>query len=77
MPVRGNSVLIDHGAGVVSGYHHLQEATVSAGDRVQPGDHIASMGSTGLSTGPHLHWELSIYGVNVDPFTWTSNEFRP
>ncbi len=77
MPIRGNSVLIDHGAGVVTGYHHLQEFAVSAGQVVEPGDVIAKMGSTGFSTGPHLHWEMTIYGVNVDPMTWTKRAFSP
>ncbi len=77
MPIRGNTVLLDHGAGVVTGYHHLLEATVEVGDIVQTGDEIALMGSTGLSTGPHLHWEMTIYGVNVDPVTWTERTFMP
>ncbi len=77
MPLRGNSVLIDHGAGVVSGYHHLYEWSVEVGDEVEPGDLVGLMGTTGLSSGPHLHWELVIYGVNVDPMTWTEVEFAP
>lgn len=77
MPIRGVTVLIDHGAGVVTGYHHLLEASVPTGTRVQTGDVIALMGSTGLSTGPHLHWEMTIYGVNVDPDTWTRRSFLP
>lgn len=77
MPIRGNSVLLDHGAGVVTGYHHLQEATVDVGDLVVTGDEIALMGSTGFSTGPHLHWEMTIFGVNVDPMTWTRQVFLP
>jgi murein DD-endopeptidase MepM/ murein hydrolase activator NlpD len=77
MPLRGNSVLIDHGAGVVSGYHHLYEWSVEVGDDLEPGDLVGLMGTTGLSSGPHLHWELLIYGVNVDPMTWTEMEFEP
>ncbi len=77
MPIRGNSVLLDHGAGVVTGYHHLLEATREVGDFVEEGDEIAKMGSTGFSTGPHLHWEMTIYGVNVDPLTWTREIFLP
>lgn len=77
MPIRGNTVLVDHGAGVVTGYHHLLEITTEAGARVEAGEVIALMGSTGLSTGPHLHWEMTIYGVNVDPVTWTERPFRP
>lgn len=76
-PIRGLSVLIDHGSGVMSGYHHLNNALVKPNDVVQAGNPIAHMGSTGFSTGPHLHWEMTVYGVNVDPFTWTTQAFRP
>jgi murein DD-endopeptidase MepM/ murein hydrolase activator NlpD len=77
MPIRGNTVLLDHGAGVVTGYHHLLEIVVEVGQQVVQGELIARMGSTGLSTGPHLHWEMTIYGINVDPDTWTRVPFRP
>jgi len=77
MPIRGNSVLVDHGAGVVTGYHHLLRVDVQAGRDVSAGDQIGRMGSTGFSTGPHLHWEMTVYGVNVDPMTWTERVFLP
>jgi hypothetical protein len=77
MPIRGNSVLVDHGAGVVTGYHHLLEWGVEVGQMVAAGEEIAKMGSTGFSTGPHLHWEMTIYGVNVDPMTWVGRGFGP
>lgn len=77
MPIRGNTVLVDHGAGVVTGYHHLQEIEVEVGQMVGAGEEIALMGSTGFSTGSHLHWEMTIYGVNVDPMTWTTRVFLP
>ena len=77
MPIRGNSVLVDHGAGVVTGYHHLLEWNVEVGQMVEAGEIIAKMGSTGFSTGPHLHWEMTIYGVNVDPMTWVGHSFGP
>jgi len=75
MPIRGNSVIVDHGGGVKTGYHHLQAILVEVGQAVTPGMVLGEMGSTGLSTGPHLHWELTIYGVNVDPITWTEVDF--
>ncbi|MQC47922.1 MAG: M23 family peptidase [Chloroflexi bacterium] len=77
MPIRGNTVLLDHGAGVVTGYHHLLEIVAEVGQEVEQGELIARMGSTGLSTGPHLHWEMTIYGINVDPDTWTHVPFAP
>lgn len=76
-PIRGLSVIIDHGAGVKSGYHHLEAALVKPDDMVEAGTPIARMGTSGYSTGPHLHWEVTVYGVNVDPFTWTKQAFRP
>jgi murein DD-endopeptidase MepM/ murein hydrolase activator NlpD len=68
--VRGNAVVIDHGNGVFTGYWHMQELAVKPGDRVEAGDLLGRVGSTGLSTGAHLHWELRINGVAVDPLQW-------
>lgn len=76
-PIRGLSVILDHGAGVKSGYHHLEAALVQPDDLVEAGTLIGRMGTSGYSTGPHLHWEVTVYGVNVDPFTWTKEAFRP
>ncbi len=67
LTVRGISVILDHGAGLFTGYWHLQEALVAPGETVQAGDPIGLVGTTGRSTGEHLHWELRIYGVAVDP----------
>ena len=77
MPIRGVSVIVDHGAGVKTGYHHLQSAAVTVGQHVQAGDQIGAVGESGLATGPHLHWELTVWGVNVDPLTWTIVDFTP
>ncbi len=68
--VRGNAVIVDHGSGVFTGYWHLQAIGVRAGERVEPGQLLGEVGSTGLSTGAHLHWELRINGVAVDPLQW-------
>jgi murein DD-endopeptidase MepM/ murein hydrolase activator NlpD len=65
--VRGNAVVIDHGGGVFSGYWHLSEIKVTPGQTIALGDIIGLSGNTGLSTGAHLHWELRIYGIAVDP----------
>ncbi len=77
MPIRGISVILDHGAGVKSGYHHLQSVAVAEGDEVRAGEQIGAVGETGLATGPHLHWELTVWGVNVDPVGWTLKDFTP
>ena len=68
--VRGNAVVLDHGNGVFTGYWHMQELAVQQGDRVEPGQLLGLVGSTGLSTGAHLHWELRVNGVPVDPLQW-------
>lgn len=65
--VRGNSVVIDHGGGVFTGYWHLSEIFVAVGQAVAVGEALGLVGTTGLSTGNHLHWEMRIYGVAVDP----------
>jgi len=75
LTVRGSAVIIDHGLGVYSGYYHLSEIAVEAGQEVERGDPIGEVGSTGLSTGPHLHWEIRVTGVYVDPLQWTRQEF--
>ena len=63
----GNTVVIDHGGGVSSLYAHLSQVTVSPGDLVRPLDRVGNIGSTGLSTGPHLHFEIRLNGTPVDP----------
>ncbi len=75
LAVRGNAVVIDHGWGVYSGYWHLSEIQVTVGQPVQPGDQLALSGNTGLSTGAHLHWDMRIRGLNVDPLQFTNRAF--
>ena len=58
---------IDHGNGIVTRYGHAQEVVVSPGQVVQRGQIIAFMGSTGFSTGPHVHYEVRIDGEPVNP----------
>jgi murein DD-endopeptidase MepM/ murein hydrolase activator NlpD len=71
--VRGNAVMVDHGAGVFTAYHHLSSIAVQRGDLVEPGQAIGGIGATGLVTGPHLHWEVVIRGVEVDGEIWLEN----
>jgi murein DD-endopeptidase MepM/ murein hydrolase activator NlpD len=67
---RGNGVLIDHGGGVFSGYYHMSEVFVEVGLVVNIGDFLGRVGATGLATGPHLHWEIIVHGITVDPVQW-------
>jgi len=71
LTVRGNAVIIDHGLGIHSGYYHLSEINVQEGQQVKKGDVVGKVGDTGLATGPHLHWEIRVNGINVDPAQWT------
>jgi murein DD-endopeptidase MepM/ murein hydrolase activator NlpD len=63
----GNMVTIDHGFGMVTRYGHIHKFLKHKGDRVKRGDVIALVGNTGRSTGPHLHYEVRLNGVPVDP----------
>lgn len=68
--LHGNTVGIDHGQGVASIFIHLNSINVQEGDIVEAGQVIATVGSTGASTGPHLHWGLYVNGIAVDPTPW-------
>ena len=70
LDVRGNMVILDHGVGVFSGYAHLSEFRVAAGDVVLKGQVVGLSGATGLVSGPHLHWEMVVGGVFVDGLRW-------
>src|SRR5262249_22115648 len=63
----GNAVILDHGDSVATLYGHMVSVAVKAGQHVEEGDVIGYVGSTGNSTGPHLHFEVRIHGVTVDP----------
>jgi murein DD-endopeptidase MepM/ murein hydrolase activator NlpD len=66
----GNFTLIDHGGGLATGYGHQSRIGVSIGQHVSTGEVIGYVGSTGASTGPHLHWEVRVNGNPVDPMGW-------
>lgn len=63
----GNEVVVDHGYGVATVYGHNSQLIVKAGEKVSRGQIIARVGSSGRSTGPHLHYEVLVHGVPVDP----------
>lgn len=63
----GNIVIIDHGAGIYSMYFHMQKVYVKINSRVSKGDIIGTVGDTGIATGPHLHWQMNVYKIPVNP----------
>ncbi len=63
----GKTIVVDHGFGLTTRYAHLSKILVKKGDNVSSYDHIGDVGSTGRSTGPHLHFEVRIRGKAVDP----------
>jgi murein DD-endopeptidase MepM/ murein hydrolase activator NlpD len=75
LTVRGNTTIIDHGQGVYSAYFHQKEIQVLVGDKVSAGDLIGLIGSTGRVTGPHLHWEIWVNGVQVQPLDWLDTQY--
>jgi murein DD-endopeptidase MepM/ murein hydrolase activator NlpD len=76
LAVRGNATILDHGWGVYTGYWHQARILVQEGDVVVAGQQIGTVGSTGLSTAAHLHWEMWVNGVRVDPMPWVRTPFR-
>jgi murein DD-endopeptidase MepM/ murein hydrolase activator NlpD len=75
LTVRGNATIIDHGWGVYSGYWHQKEIKVKVGDQVKAGQLIGLIGATGRVTGPHLHFEMIVNGIQVEPVDWLSQVY--
>ena len=72
--VRGGAVIINHGLGLFSGTYHLQEVLVQRDQSIEEGQLIGKVGSTGLSTGNHLHWDLLVGGIWVNPQAWLDTD---
>lgn len=64
----GNTICIEHGYGLKTWYYHMDSLDVRAGDTVKKGQIIGTVGSTGFSTGPHLHWAASVFDVYINPW---------
>jgi len=75
LTVRGGYTVIDHGWGVYSAYGHQSEIRVQVGDHVEAGQLIGLIGKTGRVDGPHLHWEVWVNGILVNPVEWLKNNF--
>lgn len=74
IPLSGNAVLVDHGLGVFTTYMHMSSIAVEVGQRVRKGEVVGTVGSTGVTTGPHLHWGLRVNGLYVDPLLWVTRK---
>ncbi len=72
----GTSIVVSHGYGLVTRYGHLASAKVRVGQRVKRGQVIGQVGSTGRSTGPHLHYEVLVHRRHVDPVKYILEEYR-
>ena len=70
LALTGGSVLVDHGYGVVSAYFHLSKVLVTPGETLAQGQDLGISGNSGLSNGPHLHFELRLRGNSVAPDPW-------
>lgn len=72
----GNTVAIDHGCGLISLFYHLDDfAKIEVGDRLVKGNPIGTIGKTGYATGYHLHWEMRLANIPVEPMEWTTSIF--
>ncbi len=72
--ITGNTIIIDHGWNVYSAYSHLSQINVNIGEQVDRGQKIGEIGSTGFSTGPHLHWTIKVYSEYVNPKSVVNNK---
>ncbi len=72
----GNTVVVDHGHGVLSLFYHLDDfADIEVGQKIAQGNPVGTLGKTGYATGYHLHWEMRVNNMQVDPMQWTKDTF--
>lgn len=71
----GGTIVIDHGQGVHTLYFHLSKFLAKVGQQVEKGEIIALSGNSGISSGPHLHWGMSVHDLRIDPAQWTRVAF--
>lgn len=77
LQLTGNTVVIEHGFGIKSWYYHMNSLSVAVDDMVGQGDMIGTVGTTGFSTGPHLHFGMSVNNVWINPWTAFETEMLP
>ena len=70
----GGTMVLDHGQGIHTLYFHLSKFIAEVGDMVKLGDVLALSGNSGISSGPHLHWGMSVHNLRVDPMQWVKYE---
>jgi len=72
----GNTIVVDHGFGILSMFFHLENfADIKVGDKIAQGNPVGTLGKTGYATGYHLHWEMRVNNIAVDPLQWTKSTF--
>ncbi|MBI3923327.1 MAG: M23 family metallopeptidase [Armatimonadetes bacterium] len=74
LKMRGNTIVIDHGFNLFTLYNHLSGIQVREGESVKKGQVVGRVGATGFVTGPHLHWEIRVGVIPVNPWSWTKSE---
>lgn len=75
LEIHGKTIMIDHGHGVVSIFCHLDKRNVLQNKRVKKGDKIGEMGNTGVASGVHLHWGMSVQNIRVDPLFFLKKQY--
>ncbi len=75
LTIYGNTIILDHGLGLMTLYSHLSSMAVQVGDTIEKGQEIGRTGTTGLAAGDHLHYEVLVHGVSVTPLEWWDDKW--